>query len=991
VGGGSPVIARTEFGLLGPLVVRCGGVLLPVRPGKQRAVLALLLLNAGQVVAFDEIADVLWGAAPPPSARVTVRNYVSRLRQAVEQAGPGRIGTTPRGYLISLGAGELDVARFEVLTASAQAAVRAGSWEPAAARARAALALWRGEPLADVGAEVLTAREVPRLAETRLLALEARIEADVQLGRQADVIAELQRLVAGHPLREHLRALLMLALYRCGRQAEALAAYQGARRVLIEELGAEPAAELRELHQRVLRGDAGLMTAPGPAASAGSGPAAGGSPPAFPGRPAPVPRQLPAAGPHFTGRAAEISALLRLAGETAGGTGPLPRRVRGEVPIVAIAGTAGVGKTALALHVAHLVADRFPDGQLYLDLRGFDPSAEPLPPAAAVRSFLDGLRVPPDQIPASQDAQAALYRSMLAGRRMLIVLDNAASAGQVRPLLPGAGHCLVVVTSRRQLTALTAREGACGVTLEVLTDREARELLAARLGPSRLAGDPAAAAELIAECARLPLALSVAAARAQARPQFPLGAVAAELRDARGRLDALDGGEASINVRAVLSWSYQQLTPAAARMFRLLGLHPGPDITLAAAASLAAVPPAHAARALARLTTTCLLTEHAPGRFAFHDLLRTYAAEQAAEDERQGAIRRLADHYLQSARAADQAMYATRPPIRMPEPEPATQPETFSGHVQALAWFDQEHQVLLAVVSLAAGQGLHVCAWQLPWAMETFLYRRAHWHDWASTQTIALAAAERIGDRDGQAHAHRGIANAHVETGSHDEGRRHFARALRLRESAGDLAGQARVHLDLARSAGLQHLYDDCLAHGRRGLELSRSARDLAGESNALVEVAWALALLGRHEQAIAYCHKALRLLRDFGHRAQEGHVWDTLGHAHRQLGHHAEAAASYQRAVQILDEYGYRYDMAVTLISAGHAYRAAGDPQAAGVAWRQALAILEETRHPDMAKVLADLSDLATPAGGASRQARLTAPGRQIQPSRPGRALWSG
>jgi DNA-binding SARP family transcriptional activator len=975
------MMARTEFCLLGPLVVRCGGVPVPVRPGKQRAVLALLLLNPGQVVAQDEIAEALWGFAPPPSARVTVRNYVSRLRQALQDTGRDRISTEPRGYAISLDADELDITRFEVLAATAQSAIQSSSWERAATQARSALALWRGEPLADVGSEVLTAREVPRLAEARLQALEARIDADVHLGRQAGVIAELQRLVATHPLREHLHSLLMLAFYRCGRQAEALAAYQSARGILIEELGTEPAAELRELHQRILRGDADPIQAAGRGhgVSAGDGPAARRSQPAGPGfRTSPVPRQLPAAGAHFVGRETELSVLMSLAERAASGpgedgTGRRPRLVPGSVPIVAIGGTAGVGKTALALHFAHLVADRFSDGQLYLNLRGFDPSVEPLPPSAAVRSFLDGLNVPPEQIPASLDAQTGLYRSMLAGRQMLIVLDNAASADQVRSLLPGAGHCLVVVTSRRQLTALAALEGASSVTLDVLIDSEAYELLAARLGADRLASDPAATAELITECARLPLALSVAAARAQGRPQFSLAAVASELRDARGRLDALDGGEASINVRAVFSWSYHQLPPASARMFSLLGLHPGPDITVAAAASLAAVPHAQAGQALGQLTTACLLTEHVPGRFAFHDLLRAYAAEGAAatenEDQRQDAIGRLADHYLQSARAADQAIYPARPPVAIPGPQPGTQPETFSSHAQALDWFDREHYVLRAVISLAAAADLHACAWQLPWAMETFFYRRAHWHDWAVTQIIALTAARRIGDRDGEAHAHRGIANANIENGSHEEGLRHLALALRLREKTGDLAGQARIHLDMARSAVFQQRYDDYLNHARRGLELSRSVHDHWGEGNALSEVAWALALLGHYEQAIAGCQEALRLYRQVGSRPHEGQVWDTLGFAHHHLGHHAKAAACYRRAVQILDDHGYLYNKAVTLTWAGEAYRAAGDAQAAREAWRQALAILKDTRHPHTARVLANLDDLATAAGLARQQ----------------------
>jgi tetratricopeptide (TPR) repeat protein len=550
---------------------------------------------------------------------------------------------------------------------------------------------------------------------------------------------------------------------------------------------------------------------------------------------------------------------------------------------------------------------------------------------------------------------------------MLIVLDNAASAGQVRLLLPGAGACLVVVTSRRQLTALAAMEGAYTVTLDVLTDTEAHQLLATRLGAARLADDLAATTELIAECARLPLALSVAAARADARPQFPLAAVAGELRDARGRLDALDGGEDLVNIRAVFSWSYEQLSPATARMFRLLGLHPGPDITVAAAASLAVVPRLQAARTLGQLAAACLLTEHMPGRFTFHDLLRAYAAEQAAvaeeEGQRQAAIHRSVDHYLQSARAADHAIYPARPPVPISAPLPGTEPETFPGHVEALAWFEQEHHVLLAVTSLAATSGLHPCAWHLPWTMESFFYQRAHWHDWAVTQKIALTAARCIGDRDGQAHAHRGIANANIEIGSYDTASRHLTWALRLRENAGDLTGQARVHLDMGRLASFQESYSDCLAHARQGLELSRSAHDRIGEGNGLSEVGWALALLGQYEQAIACCHDTLRLLRETGNLHIEGQVWDSLGYAHHHLGQHAEAAACYQRAVQILDERGYRYAKAVTLNWAAQAYRAAGDARAARDAWQQALAMLEDFHSPDAAKVLANLRDLEASA----------------------------
>ena len=393
----------TEFCLLGPLLVRCGGNLIPVQQGKQRVVLAALLLNANQVVSLDELIDTLWGTSPPPSARVTARNHVKRLRQTLGDTGRPRIATRPSGYLISVPAGELDVSRFESLLGSARAAAADGSWNAAAAQARAALALWRGDPLADVPSERLVAREGPRLAELRLQALEVRIGADLYLGRHGEVIAELQRLAGAHPLREHLHALLMLALYRDGRQAEALAAYQQARQVLAEELGTEPGTELRELHQQMLTGDPALAAAqPGRAAAVA---------PASPQGPAAaLPRQLPAAVAGFTGRAAELAALTGMLDQA--GTG-----APGTVVISAIGGTAGVGKTALALRWAHQVAARFGDGQLYVNLRGFDPSGTPATPAEAIRGFLDALGVPPGQIPPGPQAQAGLYRSLLAGRQ----------------------------------------------------------------------------------------------------------------------------------------------------------------------------------------------------------------------------------------------------------------------------------------------------------------------------------------------------------------------------------------------------------------------------------------------------------------------------------------------------------------------------------------------------------------------------------------------
>ncbi len=456
--------SKLEFCLLGPVVVRCGGVAVPVPRGRQRAVLALLLLNAGRVVSVGEIAETLWGPAPPPSASATVRNYVKRLRRGLGNADQARIVTRSPGYMIRVDPGELDVSRFEVLLDGARNSARGGSWEAAADQARAALALWRGGPLADVESEALALREVPRLAELRLQAAELRADAELRLGRHGVVVAELERMTAAHPLREHLHALLMLALYRDGRQAEALAAYQHARRVVVDERGTEPGAELRELHRQLLTTgpvlpglESGLLP-PGDARLAGARP-----------RPA-VPRELPGPVRQFVGRAAELAEL----------TGMLERAAQRPRTLVisAIAGMPGVGKTALAMQWAHQVADRFPDGQLHVNLRGYDPG-QPMSATDALAGFLRSLGVAEQDIPAEAGERAARYRSLLAGRRMLIMIDNAGDVEQVRPLLPGSPSCVAVVTSRDALAGLVARDGARRLDLGLLPPAEAVGLLRA--------------------------------------------------------------------------------------------------------------------------------------------------------------------------------------------------------------------------------------------------------------------------------------------------------------------------------------------------------------------------------------------------------------------------------------------------------------------------------------------------------------------------------
>jgi DNA-binding SARP family transcriptional activator len=942
------VVTGMEFCLLGPLAVRRGDAVVTVQAGKQRAVLAALLLNANRVVPMEELAETLWGAAPPPSARVSVQNYVVRLRKALGEEGRSRIGTQPRGYLISVAAGELDVTRFEVLLGAAWQAARNGSWDTAAAQARAALSLWRGEPLADVQSELLALREVPRLLDLRLQALEIRIDADLHLGRHAEVTGELRQLAAAHPLREHLHALVMLALYRAGRQAEALAAYQAGRRALVEELGAEPGPELQRLHQQILNADTAL-TGPATPAGATAGPA---------GQTA---RQLPAAVAGFTGRAAELAALTRIL-DDAGGDAP------GTVAICAVGGTAGVGKTALALHWAHRVAGRFGDGQLYVNLRGYDPSGIPAAPEAAIRGFLDALGVPPERIPPAPEAQAGLYRSLLADKRMLILLDNARDEQQVRPLLPASPASLVLVTSRSQLSGLAAGAGARLVALDVLTHGEAVELLTARLGTSRAAAEPAALGQIADLCACLPLALAVAAARAAARPRFPLAALTAELADAVGRLDALDACDPGSSVRAVFSWSYQQLTGHAARMFRLLGLHPGPDITVPAAASLAATAEADARALLRELARAHLIAEHVPGRYAFHDLLRAYAAEQArrtgSDTERREAVGRVLDHYLHTAARAAVLLNPAKEPVVLAPPRPGAAPSQLADYPQALAWFEAERRVLLAAVSLAAGSGFECHAWQVPWALGSFLRIRGHYREWAATQRTALAAATRLGDAAAQALSSRLLAIACTDLGDHDQARDHFVTSLTMYHQLADRLGEAKVHQNLGVLAERQARYADALAHAKEALRLYQAIGHRAGQAAALNSVGWDYGLLGDYQQARAFCRRSLTLCAETGNRWLQAGVWDSLGYAERHLGNYAEAAACYQRSLSIEREAGDHLNEAGTLTRLGDTLRAAGELAQARQAWEQALAILEDLQHPDADQVR---SKLAGTTGRAS------------------------
>jgi DNA-binding SARP family transcriptional activator len=638
------VMAGVELRALGPVEAVVGGELADLGPPLQRALFALLLCRVDRPVAVDTLVEELWSGQPPAAVMASLLAYVSNLRRVLEPRRPPRaparvLRTQAGGYVLDGRHAEVDVRRFDRLARAGREALGRGDPARAVLEFEAALGLWRGPPYAQVRDARWAVAEIARLEQARLSVIEGRCTALLERGAHALVAAELEAHVREHPLREHGCELLALALYRAGRQAEALGVLRATRTRLAEELGIDPGPGLRRLERDILTQAPTLDWQPPPviptADTAMPPVARPGSPqvennenviahkalpatsPASVSAPLPVPRQLPAHTPYFVGRAAELDQLTAvLEASSAGG---------GTVMITAIEGTAGIGKTALALHWAHQAAQRFPDGQLYVNLRGFDPANTPVDPADALHGFLDAFEIPPQRIPASLEAQAGLYRGVLTDRRVLVVLDNARDAEQVRPLLPASPSCLVVITSRNQLTGLIAEHGARPLTLNVLNPPEARALLTRHLGPERISAEPHAITELISHCAGLPLALAIVAARAATHPGFALRVLAKELAEEHTRLDALDTGDPATSVRAVLSWSYQHLGPAAGRMFRLLGLHPGPDIALAAAAQLADVSPQQAREALGELTRAHLLTQHTPGRYTFHDLLRAYA------------------------------------------------------------------------------------------------------------------------------------------------------------------------------------------------------------------------------------------------------------------------------------------------------------------------------------------------------------------------------
>jgi DNA-binding SARP family transcriptional activator/tetratricopeptide (TPR) repeat protein len=925
-----------RFGVLGSLLVHDGDAPIEVRSPLQRAVLATLVVHAGQPVAADALAETVWDGKPPRAAMTTLRTHVMRLRRVLGPRAAARLVTQFPGYRIDARDDEVDLLQFTRLCREGGAAIRSAAWADARALLGEALALWRGQPLADVPAEALHRDERPRLEHLHVQAQEWRIEADLRLGGGSELVPALQSLIAEHPLYERFHGQLMLALYRSGRQAEALGTYDRVRARLVEEIGAEPGHHLRELHQRILAADAELAgpALAGPRSPGRAGPddlTAAGADRASASSPV-TPRELPASAWPFVGRGLELTALTALL-ESGDGAAP------GSVTIAAICGTAGVGKTALAVHWAHRHAGHFPDGQLYADLRGFG-AGRVLPAADALAGFLRALGGPDRDIPESIAERAKRYRTLLAGRRMLIVLDNARDEAQVRPLLPADPGCMVLVTSRCQLAGLAAREGAHLIGLDLLAEEEARELLTARLGAA-LAAEPQVVTDLIALCGRLPLALGLAAARAAGRPAFALAQLRSQLTDVRDRLDSLDAGDGEADLRTAFSWSLRRLSERAVLVFRLLGLHPGPDIGIAAARSLAYLDE-HACRAaLAELARVHLLTERAPGRFASHELLHAYAAELAGRmpaAQRQAATGRMLDHYLQTAALAASSMERFCPISQVSRVSAGTVRAQIGGRDEALAWFEAERAVLSGVIRQAARAGYPDHAWLLPMALREFYVRRGYWGDLLPAQEIALAAARQAGNTEREAEAHRCLGASMSRLGRLDEARTQLGQALRLAQDLDDAESQGQSHFQLALVCGGENDYRRAIAHCGLASRLARACRHEEDEAYALNATGLFHARLGDLGLARAHSERALRLHRRAGSAMGESLALQLLGCLEFADGRYRRATGLLRQAHDLCRETGDRYFSADMLDDLGSAYHADGKLDEAKDAWRQAL-----------------------------------------------------
>ncbi len=909
----------TWFRVLGPFEVRLRGRPVDLGGPRRRTLLALLAADAGRVVGIGAAVAALWGLDPPPDAQRTVRTYVSRLRRSlspvVDELGTGElIVTHPAGYVLRLPQDALDARRFESLVADGRGALGAGDAVTAGGLLRAALALWRGDAYGEFTGMPELRTEVTRLHGLLLTATEDRVDADLAAGAGATLVDELTALADRHPGRDRFWAQLMTALYRAGRQADALDVFPLARKVLAERFGLDPSPALVDVHRRVLANDPRLLARP--------------------------PRDdLPGDVADFAGRHEEIASLLA---------------ARENVVIEALDGMAGVGKTALAVHAAHRLAERYPDGRLFIDLHGHTSGRSPVPPAAALDRLLRALSVPADRIPADPDARSAMWRAELAGRAVLVVLDNALDAAQVRPLLPGTGRSMALITSRRRLVDLEA----AGIrSLDVLPHADAVALFASVVRDERTDAEPDSVRAVVELCGRLPLAIRIAAARLRTRPAWTVRHLADRLRQARWPVTELSAGDRS--VAAAFTLSYRQWDDAHRRMFRLLGVCPGPDVDVPAAAALAAVGHAEAERLLEDLVDVHLVRQPVTGRYRCHDLIRQHAQATALVEEpeadRVAALDRVIDYYLHTAYRASRLLDQQHPPIDIGVPAAGCVPGVLAGDAAAMAWFDANHACVLDARAAAADLGRDTAVWQLAWTLDNFHYRRGHVHDNVTSWLAGLAAAERLADVAVQARAHRRLGLVYAPLGRTEEAVHHVRRSLALSEQVGDALGQAGAHYVLAMA--WSHQKDDRLAlhHALAAHRLYAEIGDTRWEVRALSLVGACHTRLGDHDEARTYCRSALALCRQSDDVFGQADSLDALGAIAAATGAHAEAVRRHRQALVLWQDLDNTYRQAGTLAALGDAHRELAGHERARDAWQRAIALYRKQNLHAAADEVAD------------------------------------
>ncbi|MET7904490.1 BTAD domain-containing putative transcriptional regulator [Streptomyces sp. NPDC005355] len=894
-----------RYRVLGALELWDGDRWTSLAPAKWRTLLGVLLCHANRTVTTERLLDELWGGEQTPqSAAKLVQTYVSRLRQSLgDDSGQILIthkqGYKAHGYRLAVETAEFDAHRFEQLVEEGRRGLDREAPEAAAERLREGLAMWRGDPFADVPTTPSVAAETTRLEECRLQALDARIEADLRCGRHAAVLGELEALTAEHPFREGLRGRLMLALYRSGRQADALAAYRDLHRVLDEELGVEPIPPLRQLQQRILSADASLLAPPNPGADR---PAPAAAPrPATRG-----PRQLPPASPAFTGRHGEVAVIEALMeadadveAETSAGGRP--------VVIAAIDGTGGVGKSTLAIHAAHHLADRFPDGQLYVDLHGATAGLSALDPGEVLGRFLRALGMDGSSVPSDTDEASAQFRSLVAGRRLLVILDNATGVDQVRPLLPGGTGCAALVTSREMLTTL---EGATHLHLDVLPRDQAVALLERIVGAERVRAEREGAEEITRLCGGLPLALRIAGARLAARPAWPLRTLVAKLTDARGRLDELRFGDLAVRTSFQVSHDGFRLgrrsdDQDAVRAFRLLSTLHGPDVSLPVAAALLDLPADRTENALERLVDAQLLESNDSVRYHMHDLLLLFASEQAEREEseadRTAALERALSCYLATTQRAVTLIDPSRPWPRQPV-EGRVVPLQDRG--EAEVWLKTELPNLLAAVAHAVDparpEPLVRLGVGLTQALQWFLYPRAHAQDLQTVNELAIRAARRLGDPESEAWALDGLAGAYWLQHSYDDVRSALRSALEIWRALGHREGEQRSLCNLADALSELGLYDEAIAVQERQLALARETGDLTAEVIGLGNLGRAHRGLGHPETALSCFRESLEHARRTGNIHHQGFALYEIGITYMEQGKFPEGRAHMDQALPV-------------------------------------------------------------------------------------------